>query len=439
MTWQGSFRVIIRVIFIFAYIAFLAASIRHVATFFHNFEADPSDWVNPYTLAVSIDLTSLVLTVGVMFFRKNMPWYAQLFTWVFIVALTAFSWFVNWEYALTYQGNALHVNNTLRMLNPILASSFAFLNLAYSVVAEFFSSKTESAAELAAKVDELEQLEEQQRRLAAYRERTKNPSVIQRVKNTALEARAAVNEVLTAEPVVDQVAPVTNTTPTTATTSTTSPISTASIVEEESLLQAEVPAPVLVAESQVSMQPLNAVPLSLQDEEPAAVLPVSSDASPVLPVQTAPRVEEQQQQEQQEQEQQKLVTEPLLMDAVQSMSANSLYHMTLHTDEKSSEESDVALPAWAGGEDIDTFLTMEEMQPDVQTSDTSSMSKISSTTGKLTRRKPMTVPEVAEVLTLSERRIRALRSQGILVTDESNKIKVASVNAYLGKRKVKTE
>ncbi|BCL82275.1 hypothetical protein ccbrp13_47400 [Ktedonobacteria bacterium brp13] len=437
MTWQGSFRVIIRVIFIFAYIAFLAASIRHVATFFHNFEADPSDWVNPYTLAVSIDLTSLVLTVGVMFFRKNMPWYAQLFTWVFIVALTAFSWFVNWEYALTYQGNALHVNNTLRMLNPILASSFAFLNLAYSVVAEFFSSKTESAAELAAKVDELEQLEEQQRRLAAYRERTKNLSVIQRVKNTALEARAAVNEVLTTEPVVDQVALVTNTT-TTATTSTTSPTSITSTVEEELLTQAaiaeEVPAPVMVAEPQVSMQSLNTVPLSLQDDEPAAVIPVSSEE---IPAQTAPRAEEQQQQQQQQQ--QKIVTEPLLMDAVQSMSAHSLYHMTLHTDEKSSEESDVALPAWAGGEDIDTFLTMEEMQPEVQTSDTASMSKISSATGKLTRRKPMTVPEVAEVLTLSERRIRALRSQGILVTDESNKIKVASVNAYLGKRKVKTE
>lgn len=198
MSWQNAFRVIIRVIFIFAYIAFLAASIRHVATFFHNFESDQSDWVNPYTLAVSIDLTSLVLTVGVMFFRKNMPWYAQLFTWVFIVALTAFSWFVNWEYARTYQGTALKVDNTLLMLNPILASSFAFLNLAYSVVAEFFSSKTETAAELAAKMDELEQLEEQQQRLAAYKERTKQPSAIQRMKNTAIEARAAVSEVLAA-------------------------------------------------------------------------------------------------------------------------------------------------------------------------------------------------------------------------------------------------
>lgn len=196
MTWQSAFRVIIRVIFIFAYIAFLAASIRHVATFFHNFESDPTDWINPYTLAVSIDLTALVLTVGVMFFRGNMPWYAQTFTWLFIVALTAFSWFVNWEYAMTFQGSDLKVNDTLRLLNPILASSFAFLNLAYSVVAEFFNSRTETAAELAAKVDELELLEEQQNRLAQYKNRTRQPSVIQRVKATAIEAKAAAKEVM---------------------------------------------------------------------------------------------------------------------------------------------------------------------------------------------------------------------------------------------------
>jgi len=87
----------------------------------------------------------------------------------------------------------------LRMLNPILASSFAFLNLAYSVVAEFFSSKKKTAAELAAEIVELEEMEQHQKRLAAYKERNKKVSVIERVKNTALEARAAVSEVLTSE------------------------------------------------------------------------------------------------------------------------------------------------------------------------------------------------------------------------------------------------
>jgi hypothetical protein len=374
MTWQRAFRVIIRIIFIFAYIAFLAASIRHVATFFHNFEADPSDWVNPYTLAVSIDLTALVLTIGVMFFRANMPWYAQTLTWLFIIALTTFSWFVNWEYAMTYQGNALHVNDTLRMLNPILASSFAFLNLAYSVVAEFFSSKNETAAELAAKVDELESLEEQQQRLAAYKERTKRPSIIQRAKNTALEARDAVNEVLSTEEEQEEQAEQKN---------TDAPVRNATIMS---------PAP---------------APQNTKDKQP-------------------------------------FITEPLTMQADQYITNNQQDNMEQEADtaifglKDRGDENEVILPAWAGGEDVDTFLTAEDIKPDLPFGDTASMSKISTATGKLTRRKPMTVSEAAEALALSERRVRELRSQGTLITDDSNKIKVASVNAYMDKRRVRS-
>src|SRR5258705_12248191 len=124
MNWQAAFRIGIRVVFLFAFVAFLSASIEHVAVFFHNFESDKSNWIGPYMLAISIDLTALVLTIGVMFFGKDMPWYAKLITWNFILLLTAFSWLINWEYAMTYQGNALKTNGLLSMLNPILASSF---------------------------------------------------------------------------------------------------------------------------------------------------------------------------------------------------------------------------------------------------------------------------------------------------------------------------
>jgi hypothetical protein len=196
MNWQNFFRGAIRVVFLFAYIAFMAASIRHVATFFHDFEQDQGDWVNPYTLAVSIDLTSLTLTIGVMFFRKNMPWYAQLITWFFVVALTGFSWFVNWEYARTYEGSALHTDDMLAFLNPILASSFAFLNLAYAVVAEFFNAKVETAEELQAELDRLEGTESLQNKLKSYRSRNKKPSFIQRAKDVAKEAKSAAKEVL---------------------------------------------------------------------------------------------------------------------------------------------------------------------------------------------------------------------------------------------------
>jgi hypothetical protein len=100
MTRETIFRAGLRVVFLFAYGAFLWASIHHVATFFDNFEPDGNDWTGSYTLAISIDATALVLTLGVMFFRKSMPGLALGVVWFFIIALTAFSWLVNWEYAM---------------------------------------------------------------------------------------------------------------------------------------------------------------------------------------------------------------------------------------------------------------------------------------------------------------------------------------------------
>jgi hypothetical protein len=199
MAKQRVFQVVIRVVFIFAYIAFMAASIRHIATFFHNFEQDQADWLNPYMLAVSIDLTALTLTIGVMFFRENMPWYAVMVTWFFIVGLTGLSWSINWEYARTYQGTSLHSGHFLQSLNPILASSFAFLNLAYAVVSEFFNTKVKTASDLEKEVKRLEEMEELQDRLNQYHERNRKPSFIQRAKETAKEAKSAMKEVLSSE------------------------------------------------------------------------------------------------------------------------------------------------------------------------------------------------------------------------------------------------
>jgi hypothetical protein len=195
VTWQSFFRGAIRVVFLFAFIAFLSASISHIAVFYHNFEADKDNWISPYMLAVSIDLTALVLTVGVMFFRKGMPWYAVIITWVFIMGLTGFSWAVNWEYATTFQGNTLRISGFLSMLNPILASSFAFFNLVYSFVSEFFGMKQKTADELQAEATRLEALEEAQKRIDAYHERNKKASIIQRAKGVAIEIKEAAIEV----------------------------------------------------------------------------------------------------------------------------------------------------------------------------------------------------------------------------------------------------
>jgi hypothetical protein len=199
MDWQSTFRVAIRLVFLFAFIAFLSASISHVATFFHNFEQDKTNWISPYMLAVSIDLTALVLTIGVMFFRKDMPWYAVVITWIFIFALTTFSWIVNWEYARTYQGADLKAGPLLALINPVLASAFAFLNLAYSFVSEFFNTKVKTADELQKELDRLEALEKVQARLNDYHSRNKKKGIIQRAKDTVIEAKQAVKEVINNE------------------------------------------------------------------------------------------------------------------------------------------------------------------------------------------------------------------------------------------------
>lgn len=69
----ATFSTIIKGVFLFAYAAFLAASISHVAYFFHSFEPVTvgeswwQEWIGPYGLAGSIDVTGLVLTIGVTY------------------------------------------------------------------------------------------------------------------------------------------------------------------------------------------------------------------------------------------------------------------------------------------------------------------------------------------------------------------------------------
>ena len=151
------FHKIIRGVFLFAYGAFLYASLRHIAFFFHSFEPFTTDWVGSYALAISIDATALILTVGVMFFKKGMPWHAIAGVWFFIFCLTGFSWVVNWEYAVQFQSNDLSRAANLQWVNPVLASSFAFLNIAYSVIAELFNAKPKTVQELQQELNDLQQ------------------------------------------------------------------------------------------------------------------------------------------------------------------------------------------------------------------------------------------------------------------------------------------
>lgn len=163
-----TFKAVIRGVFILAYGAFLYASIHHVAFFFHSFEQD-NNWVGSYALAGAIDVTSLVLAIGVMFFRKGMSGWALAGVWFFILALTGFSWLVNWEYAIQFQSNGLNRAIDFTWINPVLASAFALLNIAYSVVAELFNSKPKTAQELAQENDEMTAILEQKSRRNSLR------------------------------------------------------------------------------------------------------------------------------------------------------------------------------------------------------------------------------------------------------------------------------
>src|SRR6185437_8791841 len=213
-------RGLVRTVFIGCYAAFLWASIHHVATFFDNFEQNGAgDSFGSYLLAGAIDITALVTTIGVMFFRRSMPRKIQVILWIFITGLALYSFFINWEYASHYQNTGLilqptgqttpildsrgndhyvpiMVENTwLLYVNPALASCFTIFALIYSVVGEFFGTKAPSAEELTARLNHLKSTAGIQEQIRELEAKGKGPGWIARSKQAALEIKGAVKEV----------------------------------------------------------------------------------------------------------------------------------------------------------------------------------------------------------------------------------------------------
>ncbi len=219
-TWAAKgVRGLVKTIFIGCYLAFMWASIHHVAAFFNDFEADSSNSWGSYLLAGAFDITALVTTIGVMFFRKSMPAWVFWIVWTFIIAIAGYSFFINWEYASHYQNltlllqptgattavydryGVLHyvpvmqVNTRLLWMNPILASGFTIFSLIYSVIAEFFGTKAPTVEELLAKKTYLEETASVVAAIRTLEEKHRKPSLIQRAKEAAKEVRIAVKEV----------------------------------------------------------------------------------------------------------------------------------------------------------------------------------------------------------------------------------------------------
>jgi excisionase family DNA binding protein len=164
-----------------AFAAFLGASIPHVAYFFRAFEPpggaqDYQWWGVAYAIAASIDVTIflLSLTVARMHRRGNAGGLIAS-VWVFIIGLTALSWYINFKYAQHFQAGGMvsatpvyiPYLGTIADINPLIASMFQVLAVAYTWISDKITAdvKPKTAAELKAEADELENKQREMERL----------------------------------------------------------------------------------------------------------------------------------------------------------------------------------------------------------------------------------------------------------------------------------
>ncbi len=213
----------VKTVFIACYIAFMWASIHHIAAFYNGFEENSGNLLGSYLLAGAVDITALVTTIAVMFFRKSMPGWVFWIVWTFIVALAFYSFFINWEYPNHYQSMTLimqptgettpvydtqgilhympvmQINTGLLWVNPVLASGFTIFSLIYSVIAEFFGTKAATIEELKARKKYLQETAGVLSEIREIEEKNRGTSIIDRLKKSALEVKSAVKEVIQSE------------------------------------------------------------------------------------------------------------------------------------------------------------------------------------------------------------------------------------------------
>jgi len=197
------------------YVVFLSASIPHIAAYFRHFDPitsnrweDASYWIIATAIAIVIDVSDVLVSIAVMRAKASGAKNRDVAGfWVFIVFITALSWFFNWQYNVVFgtsqfqkvdQYTIAHLI-TIGQVNPVLGSAFQALLLVYTMMAHKFTQKPKTAAELQSEAERLEGLEKAQNRINAYYERTRKPGLIQRAKETAKEVKAAVNEVVNDE------------------------------------------------------------------------------------------------------------------------------------------------------------------------------------------------------------------------------------------------
>ncbi len=153
-----------------AFAVFLAASIPHVAYFFHSFEPDnPWSWAVSYSIAISIDVTIYLLSwTAFQRYRRYRSWRAVWQHWLLILLCTLFSWAMNWAYSKQFHSptalsTAERYAPWLTNIFPFMASAFPLLGIVYTMMAETITD-----------ADQQEHMEKLQRQLATVAEVNRN-------------------------------------------------------------------------------------------------------------------------------------------------------------------------------------------------------------------------------------------------------------------------
>lgn len=175
-----------RAFFWFGYIVFLGASIPHIATYFHHFDAPATglqewmNWIIAILLAIVIDVSDVLVSIAVIKAQAAGAKTRDTFGyWAFIVLIMALSWLFNWQYNIVFGTNEFAAADkvsllgfvTVGQINPIVGSAFQLLLLVYTGMAHKFSHKPveKSAKELEQEANELEAKQQHLARIEAVK------------------------------------------------------------------------------------------------------------------------------------------------------------------------------------------------------------------------------------------------------------------------------
>jgi len=207
-------KTVMAVIFYGGLTIFLLGSIDHVAWFFHLYEprSHPGDvWamVPSYGKAGSLDLAIFFLA----YVAATGQAADKVLTWTFTIILSCISLYANYIYAMFFSPeHQMHIWDiqilwgltTTGWLSPLIASSYPIFAIVFMYLIErVISRKAETPAQMQARLNALRIKKALEKEI----KEVEGPGLIERAKQTAMEAKNAAAEVLKKEQKQQQVLP----------------------------------------------------------------------------------------------------------------------------------------------------------------------------------------------------------------------------------------